>query len=103
MAREVREETGLAAVVGDLLDVHDLHFSGTAPDGRHEDFHGVHLVFAATVDDDAEPRVTEQDGTTDAVAWVPLADVESGAVKVLDVVTHALASGTASARITAKR
>ena len=96
VAREVREETGLSAVVGDLLDVHDLHFSGTAPDGRHEDFHGVHLVFAATVDDAAEPRVTEQDGTTDAVAWVPLADIGSGAVVVLDVVRHALAAGSGS-------
>jgi ADP-ribose pyrophosphatase YjhB (NUDIX family) len=90
VAREVAEESGLACVVGDLLDVHDLHFSGTAPDGRHEDFHGVHLVFAAEVTDDAEPRVAETDGTTDAVAWVPLADVESGALPVLDVVTHAL-------------
>jgi ADP-ribose pyrophosphatase YjhB (NUDIX family) len=95
-AREVREETGLTAVVGDLLDVHDLHFSGTAPDGRHEDFHGVHLVFATKVDDSAEPRVVEQDGTTDAVAWVPLADIESGAVRVLDVVNHALAAGAGS-------
>lgn len=90
VAREVAEESGLACVVGDLLDVHDLHFSGTAPDGRHEDFHGVHLVFATEVTDDAEPRVAETDGTTDAVAWVPLADVESGALPVLDVVTHAL-------------
>lgn len=92
VAREVREEAGLSGLVGDLLDVHDLHFAGTAPDGRHEDFHGVHLVFATTITDDAEPRVTEQDGTTDAVAWVPLADIETGAVTVLDVVRHALAA-----------
>ena len=56
--------------MGDLLDVHDLHFAGTAPSGRHEDFHGIHLIFAATVAADAEPRVVEVDGTTDAVAWV---------------------------------
>ena len=37
-----------------------------------------------------EPRVTEADGTTDAVAWVPLADIESGVVPVLGLVTHAL-------------
>lgn len=90
VAREVAEESGLSCLVGALLDVHDLHFAGTAPDGRHEDFHGVHLVFAATVTDDAEPRVMETDGTTDAVAWVPLDDVASGAVTVLDVVRHAL-------------
>ena len=89
VAREVEEETGLACTVGDLVDVHDVHFTGTAPTGRHEDFHGVHLVFAASVADE-EPRVVEQDGTTDEVAWVPLADIESGAVPVLDVVRHAL-------------
>ena len=58
--------------------------------GRHEDYHGVHLVFAATVAPDAEPRVLEVGGTTDAVAWVPVADIEAGSVDVLDVVTHAL-------------
>jgi len=90
LAREVREECGVDCEVGALIDVHDLHFSGTAPSGRYEDFHGVHLIFAATVDADAEPRVAEDGGTTDAVAWVPLADVESGAVPVLDVVRYAL-------------
>ena len=81
LAREVAEECGVACEVGDLLGVHDTHFSGTAPSGRVEDYHGVHLVFAATVPDDAEPRVVEVDGTTDAVAWVEVADIESGAVR----------------------
>ena len=72
------------------LDVHDTHFQGTAPSGRFEDFHGVHLVFRGTVPHDAEPRVVETDGTTDDVAWVPLADVESGTVRTLDVVRSAL-------------
>ena len=89
LAREVEEECGLACEVGDLLDVHDTHFSGQSPSGRIEDYHGVHLLFSATVVD-GEPRVTEVDGTTDAAAWVPLADIESGSVDVLDVVTHAL-------------
>ena len=90
LAREVEEECGLACDVGDLLDVHDTHFSGQAPSGRIEDYHGVHLLFAAS-GADGEPRVTEVDGTTDAVAWVPVADIESGAVEVLDVVRRALA------------
>jgi ADP-ribose pyrophosphatase YjhB (NUDIX family) len=90
VAREVREECGVDVLVGDLLDVHDTHFEGTAPSGRFEDFHGVHLVFRGTVSQDAEPRVVETDGTTDAVAWVPVADVESGAVRTLDVVGAAL-------------
>jgi 8-oxo-dGTP diphosphatase len=90
VAREVREECGIDVRVGDLLDVHDTHFEGTAPSGRFEDFHGVHLVFRGTVPDGAEPRVVETDGTTDAVAWVPVAEVESGAVRTLDVVAAAL-------------
>ncbi|GCD89576.1 NUDIX domain-containing protein [Nocardioides sp. LS1] len=90
LEREVLEECGVACAVGELLDVHDLHFGGTAPSGRDEDFHGVHLLFEGTVADDAEPRVVEVGGTTDAVAWVPLADVASGAVEVLDLVRHAL-------------
>ncbi len=48
LEREVREECGVPCVVGELLDVHDLHFGGTAPSGRDEDFHGVHLIFVAT-------------------------------------------------------
>ncbi len=90
LAREVREECGVECEVGDLLDVHDTHFQGTAPSGRFEDFHGVHLVFRGTVHDAAEARVVETDGTTDAVAWVAVADIESGAVRTLDVVGAAL-------------
>ncbi len=93
LVREVREECGLEVTVGDVLTVHDTHFTGTAPSGRLEDFHGIHLVYAATVAEGAEPRLTEAGGTTDAAAFVPLADVESGAVPVLDVVRHALDRG----------
>lgn len=89
LAREVEEECGLACEVGELLDVHDTHFSGQAPSGRIEDFHGVHLIFAAKVTGD-DPRVTETAGTTDAVEWVPVTAVESGEVEVLELVTHAL-------------
>ena len=35
----------MACDVGALLGVHDTHFSGTAPSGRIEDYHGVHLVY----------------------------------------------------------
>ncbi len=89
VVREVREETGLHAEVGALLGVHDEHFVGTAPHGREENFHGVHLVFAASVSA-GEPVVVEVDGTTDATRWVPLAEVDSGAVRVSEVVTAAL-------------
>ena len=91
LEREVAEECGLRCTVGELLDVHDVHFTGVAPSGRREDFHGVHLVFAATLAADAgEPRVVEEGGTTDAAAWVPVADVRSGGVPVNDLVRHVL-------------
>lgn len=89
LAREVEEESGLPCEVTGLIGVHDTHFFGNAPSGRIEDYHGVHLIFSATVGD-GEPYVQEVDGTTDAVAWVSVADVESGAVEVLDLVRHAL-------------
>jgi 8-oxo-dGTP pyrophosphatase MutT (NUDIX family) len=89
LAREVEEECGLTCDVGVLVGVHDTHFAGTAPSGRIEDYHGVHLLYRASVAD-GEPRVVEVDGTTDAVAWVPTADIASGEVDVLDVVTYAL-------------
>jgi 8-oxo-dGTP diphosphatase len=90
LAREVAEECGVACEVGALLDVHDVHLVGTAPDGRTQDYHGVHLIYAGTVAADAMPRVVEVDGTTDAVEWVPVADVLEGRREVLDVVRHAL-------------
>src|SRR3546814_14114309 len=61
LVREVAEECGLVCVPGELLDVDDVHFTGTAPNGRHEDFHGVHLIFADTVAEGAVPRVVEVD------------------------------------------
>jgi ADP-ribose pyrophosphatase YjhB (NUDIX family) len=90
LEREVREECGVECAVGELLAVHDEAFSGTAPSGRFEDYHAVLLVFAATVDPEAQPRVVEVGGTTAAAAWVPVADVRAGKLPVLDVVLHAL-------------
>ena len=81
--------------VGELLGVHDEHFTGTAPSGVEEDFHGVHLVFTAEVAG-GDPAVHEHEGTTDAAAWIAVADVESGAVPVAAVVTAALEMGRSS-------
>ncbi len=94
LAREVQEECGIPAEVGDLLAVHDVHFTGTAPTGRQEDFHGIHLIFAATVPAGSEPRVDEVHGTTDAVAWVPVTDIENGRIEVLDLVRAGLEGAT---------
>ena len=49
-------------------------------------------MYDATVPADAEPQVVEVDGTTDEAAWVPLADVESGATPVYDIVRESLGS-----------
>lgn len=89
LAREVAEETGLTCQVGRLLGVHDVHFAGTAPSGRFEDYHGVHLVYEATAGDGVA-HVVETDGTTDDVRWVDRAEIESGDVAVLDLVRYAL-------------
>ena len=93
VVREVAEETGLAAAVGELLGVHDEHFTGTAPTGVEEDFHGVHLVFAATVGP-GSPAVHEHDGTPrtrlPGRRWPTL---RPGTVPVAAVVTAALGMG----------
>lgn len=92
VAREVREETGFEAEVGPLLTVHDVHFTGTAPHGRTEDFHGIRLVHRATVAPDGEPHVLDRDGTTDAAAWVPIAEVADGTREVTELVRAAMSA-----------
>lgn len=90
VAREVAEETGIAVEIGNVLGVHDTHFVGTAPHGGVEDFHGVHLLFAARALSDDEPRVLDPGGTTDAAAWHRVADVLTGEILVADTVRYAL-------------
>ncbi|MGA8208885.1 MAG: NUDIX domain-containing protein, partial [Nocardioidaceae bacterium] len=74
--REVYEETGLRVEPGAVLDVHATHFTGARADGVVEDYHGIHLIFAAALlpgSEHLEPRVLEQDSSTDVAAWTPLA------------------------------
>ena len=92
VVREMREECGVDCAVGELVAAHDDHFSGTAPSGRYEDFHAVSLVYGVTLADGAEPHLAEVDGTTDAVAWVPIAEIDSGERPVLAMVREALAA-----------
>jgi 8-oxo-dGTP diphosphatase len=89
VVREVHEETGLACTPGDVLDVGSVHFEGTAPSGRREDFHALQIVFDATVSG-GEPVVLEEGGTTDATEWVPLAELDDGSREVRDIVLRAL-------------
>lgn len=97
VSRELMEECGLTGRVGPLLGIHDLHFTGVAPSGRTEDFHGIHLIYRVDVAGQEPPRVIEQDGTTDDAAWIPLRRIEDGELEVLDVVREALAGAGAGA------
>ncbi|WP_193614775.1 NUDIX hydrolase [Nocardioides lijunqiniae] len=90
VVREVLEETGVAVEVGDVVTVDDERIRGTAPSGRDEEMHAIGLVYAARVVGEPGPLVTELDGTTDAVAWVPRSEIESGAVPVVPLVRSAL-------------
>jgi len=94
LVREIYEETGLRAEVRRLLGVNDKHVTGNAPDGRFEDFHAVNIIYEAAVPDDAEPQVREENGTTDAVAWVAESDIEAGRIRVTEIVQFALGLST---------
>jgi len=87
--RELWEECGLEGEADDLLTVLDHHFTGTAPNGREEDFHAIGIIYRAHVGE-GEPRVVEADGTTDAVAWVPLADIAARRLAVYGSVRAAI-------------
>ncbi len=89
--REVAEETGLQVEPGAVLDVHSTHFTGPRGDGLVEDYHGLHLIYAAEVlpgSADVTPRVVEEDGTTDCATWVPLG--EALELPLLGAARHAL-------------
>lgn len=93
LVREVAEETGLRCEPGALLGVHDTHFTGTAPSGQVQDFHGIHLVYDATVAAWMDPAPVDSDASTAAVAWVDVGEVLAGRVEALGVVRFALERG----------
>jgi len=90
VVREVREEAGLPLTIADLLDVDSVRFTGRAPSGRLEDFHGVRVVFTGTVPTDVEPHVVEVGGSTAEAAWVRLDAVDR--IRVAGLVRVALRS-----------
>ncbi len=87
--RELGEECGLEGEATGLLTVLDHHFTGTAPDGRAEDFHAIGIIYRAEVGP-GEPHVVEEGGTTDLAAWVPLADIAAGRLEVYGSVRAAI-------------
>jgi 8-oxo-dGTP pyrophosphatase MutT (NUDIX family) len=91
LRREIYEETGLTAVPGRVLDVHATHFTGPRSDGMVEDYHGIHLIFEAELDDasrTAEPHVVEVGGSTEHAEWVPLERARQ--LDLLSAAQHAL-------------
>jgi len=91
LRREVHEEAGLEVEPGPLLDVHSSHFTGARADGLVEDYHGIHLIFAATVlpaSEGVEPHVVEVGGSTDRVAWISREEAEG--LDLLSAARHAL-------------
>lgn len=77
LVRELYEETGLTPASVRLVDVHDVHTMALGRGDQYEDYHGIHLLYAVDVSPDQTPRVVELEGTTDAVRWVRLADLEA--------------------------
>ena len=91
VVREVQEETGLDVEVGETARVFSLHEPRAWRPGRRVDSHAVRLVFDGEIAPDApEPQTVEVGGSTAEAAWVPLADVRSGAVPTVSVVREAL-------------
>lgn len=77
VVREVYEETGHRLLDVRLLDVGSHHFTGRAPGGRLEDFHGIQVVYSGQVERVLEPRVVDVGGSTSAARWVDLDDLSS--------------------------
>jgi 8-oxo-dGTP diphosphatase len=91
MVREVHEETGLYVEPGEVLDIHSTHFVGPRHDGTVEDYHGVHLIFSATIRPEsvgADLRVLEHNSSTEESRWVPLSEARS--YELLSAASHAL-------------
>lgn len=91
LRREVHEETGLRVRPGRVVDVHHTHFVGARADGVVEDYHGIHLIFEASVEEesrDVEPHVVEEDGSTARAAWLRVADALE--LDLLSAARHAL-------------
>jgi 8-oxo-dGTP diphosphatase len=88
VVREVYEETGLRAHVGEHAWIDSALITGGSEDGER---HAVRIVYDGWVGADApDPRVVETDGSTVDARWHPLDDVLSGALPVVQMVRDAL-------------
>ncbi|THV42290.1 NUDIX hydrolase [Glycomyces buryatensis] len=93
--REIYEETGQDARVGDLLNVTSFrHRRAIGPEGYPLDWHGVRAIYSATVPDPSAAQVVEAAGgstsesrwfAADALADLPLSAAVEDALEVVDL------------------
>ena len=87
VVREIHEETGLTAEVGETARVYSAHLPSAWRDGRRIDAHALRIVYDGWVPVDApEPHVVEVDGSTAEAAWLPVRDILDGTVPVAPLV-----------------
>jgi ADP-ribose pyrophosphatase YjhB (NUDIX family) len=84
LVREVYEETGFSVTEFSLLGINSRVFGASA---SHAGLHAVRMVYDVPLN--GEPRVTEINGSVDAAAWLPLADL--GSVDTVELVRVGLA------------
>ncbi|GAB3237500.1 hypothetical protein GCM10027447_36650 [Glycomyces halotolerans] len=97
--REIYEETGQDALVGELLNVTSFrHRRAIGPEGYPLDWHGVRAIYSATVTDPSAAQVVEAAGGStsesrwfdaDDLADLPLSAAVEDALQVVDLKTLA--------------
>ncbi|THV27642.1 NUDIX hydrolase [Glycomyces paridis] len=95
VSREIYEETGQEALVGDLLNVTSFrHRRAIGPEGYPLDWHGVRAIYSATVPDPSAAQVVEAAGgsTSESRWWdaaalddLPLSAAVEDALQVVDL------------------
>lgn len=75
LARELREETGLELAAARLLDARTY-----AARRRGVSWNLTALFYAVELVEGGAPTVAEADGSTDAVSWIPVADLRDSAL-----------------------
>ena len=95
VSREIYEETGQEALVGELLNVTSFrHRRAIGPEGYPLDWHGVRAIYSATVPDPSAAQVVEAAGgstsesrwwNADALDDLPLSAAVEDALQVVDL------------------
>lgn len=95
VSREIYEETGQEALVGELLNVTSFrHRRAIGPEGYPLDWHGVRAIYSATVPDPSAAQVVEAAGGStsesrwwdaDALDDLPLSAAVEDALQVVDL------------------